>query len=404
MWLFGGWYDDPQRESFQEFNDLWRFDAGAVQWTWVGGSELPHEGGGYGQQGVADSLARPGARWGAAAWTAPDGALWLFGGHNSEGALHDLWRFDPGAGRWAWMKGTAAADQPGLYGEVGQSTEGNLPGGRREACAWTAADGSLWLFGGGGRGEGEEWRRLSDLWRYAPDENAWTWIAGGTTGDEPGSYGSLGIPDPVNAPGGRRAAAYWSAQDGAFWMFGGEGVDAAGRSGLLSDLWRFDPATSRWTWMGGADASDEHGSYGILGVPAPSNSPGGRMHAVSWTASDGALWLLGGDGYGVAPSGRGWLNDLWRYDTEDGAWTWMRGGSLPDEPGVCLVAGEEDPGNTPGGRRRAVSWTGPNGALWMLGGEGIDCGGYGTMLGDLWKAVDAPGRAPSSIGGWQRWD
>ena len=35
-------------------------------------------------------------------------------------------------------------------------------------------------------------------------------------------------------------------------VFGGFGNDGVGNSGVLNDLWKFNPATSEWTWMAGS--------------------------------------------------------------------------------------------------------------------------------------------------------
>lgn len=48
---------------------------------------------------------------------------------------------------------------------------------------------------------------LNDLWRH--DGINWTWVAV----NQPGRYGTMGIGDPLNCPGARRYAAFWT--DGA---------------------------------------------------------------------------------------------------------------------------------------------------------------------------------------------
>jgi hypothetical protein len=47
-------------------------------------------------------------------------------------------------------------------------------------------------------------------------------------------------------------------------------------------------------------------------VPASNNVPGGRDSSVTWTDSNGDVWLFGGEGYD-ASGNFGWLNDLWKY-------------------------------------------------------------------------------------------
>ena len=58
------------------------------------------------------------------------------------------------------------------------------------------------------------------------------------------------------------------------------------------------------------------GVYGTKGVAAAGNVPGARENVVSWTDSNGSLWLFGGfcpiSSYGFG-GGALPINDLWRY-------------------------------------------------------------------------------------------
>jgi len=151
----------------------------------------------------------------------------------------------------------------------------------------------------------------------------WTWMGGSNTGSfHPGAYGTLGTPTPTNTPGQRDEATRWTDSHGNLWLFGGEGLDSVGKSGLLNDLWKFDPAANMWTWMGGTDVFPNAtscpncggvGVYGTLGSASPGNLPGARLGAVGWTDNSGNLWIFGGIGF--ATSGpQGYLNDLWKFD------------------------------------------------------------------------------------------
>ena len=72
----------------------------------------------------------------------------------------------------------------------------------------------------------------------------------------------------------------------------------------------------------------------------------------------------------------------------NGQWTWMSGSSTPNQLGVYGTKGTAAPGNVPGSRDGAVSWTDTGGNLWLFGGYG-----YGSVqpvvslgdLNDLWK-------------------
>ena len=135
----------------------------------------------------------------------------------------------------------------------------------------------------------------------------------------PGTLRNSNTPNAGNVPGGRDLANWWLDSSGNLWLFGGYGYDAAGYRGRLNDLWVFSPSTNQWAWMGGSSTAPGTGSgsgnpgvYGMLGIPAAGNIPGGRQSAVSWTDGSGNLWLFGG--YGDDANGnQNSLNDTWRY-------------------------------------------------------------------------------------------
>ena len=114
LWLFGGvGFASKVLVNDDQLNDLWEFNPSTEQWTWMGGSSDPPNGGSlgvYGTRGVPDALNIPSGRGSAAAWTDAAGKLWLFGGSgtlggNSVGDLDDLWKFDPSTLKWTWVSG-----------------------------------------------------------------------------------------------------------------------------------------------------------------------------------------------------------------------------------------------------------------------------------------------------------
>jgi hypothetical protein len=350
------------------------------QWTWTNGSDRVsfwRLWGFHGTKGVAAPGNRPGAREDAVSWKDASGAFWLFGGDGyaalgSTGFLNDLWRWD--GIHWTWMSGSDEAKQPGAYGTKGVAAPTNVPGARVGAVSWTDASGGLWLFGGYGYTQGGL-GYLNDVWKW--DGASWTWIAGSNTLNQPGSYGTKGIASPSNIPGARNRSVSWTDANGNLWLFGGYGL-AQGGSGFLNDLWKWDGTS--WTWMGGSNAVDQPGAYGTRGVAAPGNVPGARSGAASWKDASGSLWLFGGYGYGA--TGSGYLNDLWKWDGT--TWTWVSGSDAVDQPGTYGTKGIAAPGNVPGARSGAVSWTDAGGILWLFGGVGHGATGYG-QLNDLWK-------------------
>ena len=202
---------------------------------------------------------------------------------------------------------------------------------------WADSTGNLWLFGGWGYDSAETFGVLNDLWKFSPTTNQWTWMSGSSTVPnasdtcQPGVYGTLGVASAGNVPGGRQYAASWTDVNGNFWLFGGPGCDSAGTQALLNDLWKFNPSTSQWAWMGGSSkalytAYGSPGVYGTQGVASDGNVPGGRWVSGGWTDSSGNLWLFGGEGYDSVGA-RGDLNDLWKFNPSTNQWTWISGSS-----------------------------------------------------------------------------
>lgn len=290
---------------------------------------------------------------------------------------------------WTWMGGADIIDQVGVYGAQSLSSSSNGPGARVSPVSWTDASGNFWLFGGYGAGatlsrtvfEGD----LNDLWEYS--NGKWSWVSGSNQTEQAGIYGKLGIPAPGNVPGGRYEAVSWTDTSGNFWLFGGLGVDSTGTRGYLNDLWKY--SSGQWTWMSGSNlvADDLPGVYGTKGVASPENVPSALVDANAWSDAAGNLWLFGGGGRDSNGT-LGNLNALWKYSA--GEWTWMSGANLVNQLGTYGTLGIAAPGNVPGARDSAVSWTDSSGNLWLFGGMGnssigISCGAGSCFLNDLWK-------------------
>ncbi len=351
-------------------------------WAWMGGDATRH----YGTKGVPNSANLPYQRSGAVSSIDGSGNKWMFGGICPGGGTYqyyyfnDLWRYD--GTNWTWMSGNTVYSviwgNLGVYGTKGVPNPANFPGGRTDAVSWTDSLNQLWVFGGYGftdinyYGPGYH----DDLWKW--DGTNWTWISGSTLTDPVGTYGTKGVPNPANVPGGRAGAVSWIDSSGDMWLFGGY-TYLSYSSCYFNDLWKWDGGV--WTWISGASVYNPYGNYGTKGVPAPTNVPGSRRYAVSWIDASGNMWMFGGEGHDGSGT-LGDLNDLWRWDGTN--WTWISGGNVAGAYGNYGGRGVPAPANVPGGRYRAVSWIDAAGKMWLFGGYGFAAGGTAGYLNDIW--------------------
>ena len=403
LWLFGGIGRDAANIN-GSLNDLWRYNRTTGKWTWMGGSEFRNPEGVYGSRGFASVSNVPGGRWGGAYWVDNDGNFWLFGGNGFDseglsGRMNDLWRYNPDTGAWTWVSGSNERNQAGTYGTQGTPHVNNTPGGRENFISWTDSDGNFWLFGGTGYGsESVGTGRLNDLWRFSPETGQWTWVSGSNEIGPPGNWGTRGTPHANNVPGPRAMGISWTDNESRLWMFGGNGPDSEGNSGRLNDLWKFNPATGLWTWMGGSNLRNQPGEYGTQGIADAGNIPGARDFSMSWTGPEGRLWLLGGWGYNEAGSVVR-LNDLWQYDPAAGEWTWTDGSETGNDTSVFGTRNKPDSANYPGAGNSAVAWSTPDGNTWMFFGLSIDIDGVAGTLNTLWRMDSSPASLATGAAG-----
>jgi len=181
------------------------------------------------------------------------------------------------------------------------------PQARQGAASWTDPNGRLWMFGGNGYDAEGASETFGDLWRLSPESGGWTSITASSS-----------------TPAARAYATSWADANGDLWLFGGQGRDANGTAYVLNDLWKFSVSTGQWTRVSGSARKNTPGVYGLAGVSAADNIPGGRSNAVTWVDSAGTLWLFGG--YGIDSTGAlGTLNDLWQFAPATDLWTWVSG-------------------------------------------------------------------------------
>lgn len=383
VWVFGGYGNSVAgfRGRADYFNDLWKYTPSTGWWTWMSGNNFgSSEGGVYGTKGLAAPNNKPDSREYASGYADASGNFWLFGGESLNGYgrnenLNDLWKYTLSTNQWTWVSGDNNQQfYGGMYGTKETASTANKPGGRYSAVSWTDTSGNLWLFGGTGKSS-KDVGGLNDLWRYAPSTDQWAWMSGDsiTVYNRNGYFGTKGIPSSTNQPASRSGAVSWTDNSGNLWMFSGSGYN---------DLWRYAVSAGWWTWMSGDSTASQQGVYGTKGLPAPTNQPGARYNAVSWTDSNGNLWLFGGMGYYDSKYLK--LNDLWKYTLSTGWWTWMSGDSTGNVHGIYGTKGVSASTNKPGGREDAIGWVDTNDNLWLFGGLGPVIT-VAEVFNDLWK-------------------
>jgi N-acetylneuraminic acid mutarotase len=378
----------------------------------------------------------PGSRVNAVSRVDADGNFWLFGGTGVDPfrgyvTFNDLWKFNPLTGEWTWMggdsylycgnppydDGPSSCGMPGVYGTLGTPDAKNVPGTRSEATGWIDSAGNFWVFGGLGNGDYWDafetsdpgWGILNDLWEFSPSTNQWTWMGGSDIPNQAGVDGVLGTPAVGNVPGDRFLAVGWGDSAGNFWLFGGTAYEAGDFGPYKrNDLWKFNPSTDEWTWMGGSASGfptplerGGPGVYGTLGTPSVGNLPGSRDSVAGWTDGNGGLWLFAGEGFDSVENRNqpGQLNDFWEFSPTTSEWTWMGGNStIPTNPvpGVYGTLDVPAAGNFPGGRNSASTWTDTKGNLWLFGGSGYDADGNLGLLNDLWVFQPTVGTLPAT--------
>ena len=310
LWLFGG-------ESVLgggRRNDLWRYNIATNMWTFMGGETWGNQPANYGTRGVPAATNNPGARRYCGTWIDRNGNLWLFGGDNGiNQLLTDLWKYDISTGFWTWMAGDPSyLFTVGRYGTKGVEDPLNKLWPRYASVTWTDTTGHLYLFGGWAYGPSSTTGFYNDLWRYNIATGNWAWISGDTVRNKLGVYGTQGVPNATNKPGGRAYGTGWIDSNNQLWLIGGQGYGInTWPNTFMNDLWKYNITTEQWTWVKGANDIFLP-SFGTKGVSSPTNTPGGRYSSVSWMAPGDKMWLFGGQALGT--NGNFFMNDLWKFE------------------------------------------------------------------------------------------
>jgi hypothetical protein len=294
---------------------------------------------------------------------------------------------DWGHNDWAWLSGKNTSNQNGAYSPPVHpilAYISNAPGGRKYAATWSDKTGHLWLFGGYGYTyntqvgpqpffQDEMWVYYGALDYFGGIQDYWDLIS------------PLPPPAPaLTTPSARYGSVSWTdPTTGHLLLFGGQRYDLS----FMNDIWEFTPVGVQlfgvWNQHVGVGGANKNGAYGTLGSGSTNNLPGGRWGATSQLDSSGNLWVFGGFGYDASSTTPGLLNDLWKYNTSNGQWTWVSGSNQINQNGVYGTVGT--PGGAPGGRQSMVSWLDKSGNFWIFGGFNLSGSGTQDAFNDLWE-------------------
>ena len=322
FWMFGGYGIDANGLSGY-LNDLWSYNVGTGNWTWVSGSNQASGLAGapvWGTQGVPSTTNQPNPRSNAAFWTGTNGMFYMLGGEGflggASGIQNDLWQYNPTTHEWTYLSGSQTFNASGVYGTLGTASASNHPGARHSTTTWVDSAGNLWLYGGIGYDSVGSAGELGDLWKYTPASGStsatWTWVSGSSTVNNIGVYGTNAVASTSNLPGARSGASGWIDNAGNIWLFGGYGINYDGTLTSLNDLWVFTVTAGTWTWYNGSYIGGNAGVYGTYQSLSTTNSPGSRYYGSTWQDTSNNFWLFGGLGIDAAGT-TGRLADLWKF-------------------------------------------------------------------------------------------
>lgn len=306
LYLFGG------RDNLF-YDDLWEYNIATGNWTWIKGSSNGGFTPNFGILNVVNETNNPGGRQESATWVLGN-KLFLFGGNVSVSGgriFNDLWEFDLSTYNWKWIKGSNIDSQNGFYGTTGVYNNANIPGARSRATAWVSNN-RVFIFGGSGFAE-STFGLLNDLWEYDTINNNFRWIKGTKSGSfQYGTYGTMGVANVNNTPGGRSDAVSWNIGE-KLYLLGGDGYTIFSPNTVnnlkLNDLWEFDIQTGNWKWLKGSNSTISTNFYVTKNEFNISNNLGSRSNAKGGFISD-KYYIFGGFGYG-RNGDINYRSDLW---------------------------------------------------------------------------------------------
>lgn len=368
FWLYGG------LNTTSIFADLWKYEVGKNEWTWMKGLHIPNYLGSYGVKGVpSPNNYPPASSYGMNSWVDMNGNFWMFGGANQSNKVYsDLWKYEIATNEWTWMNGPGVPNTSGVYGVKGISSSANYPAPRSESAAsWTDDNGDLWMFGG--YVYSTSTNAINDMWKYSIATNEWTWVKGDSIPNQRAVYGTRGVENASNTPGGRMVYPNWKDEYGNLWCFGGYEYWNSGQTNKL-DFWKFNVQSTNWTWMDGDTMGNTAGVDGTMCLMNDLNSPTGAMECrASWKDSHGNFW-----GYIF---GLRFENSLWKYCPRAEQWAMINADSSLHGCPRWGTRGFSSPTNSPPALQGPIGWTDGTDQLYMFGG----LSGCNLWSNAIWK-------------------
>jgi len=373
FWLYGGTFNNFPAVGQWIENVLWKYDPTTYEWTWVNGDTIPAQAPVFGIKGIPSITNSPGANCSAATFIDGSGNLWLFGGTNgSILTSNQLWKYDLSTNMWTWMSGDSVYGVSAHYGIQGVPSIINYPSSRHECVSAWSENNNFWVFGGSSFLVGS----LNDLWRYNSLTSEWTWMKGDSILSVVPIYGTKGISNQLNDPGGRLCYSHWKDANNNFWLFGG--CAATNGAPYFSDMWKYDLSNNEWTWMSGSNLQNDSGIFNDYCNYDSLQYPCSRWeNKACWVDSCGTFWMMGG-------RFNEYLNDLWRFNPNSNQWRLVNGEAVSNSFGNYGVIGVSALSNNCPSRFGAVSWLDQNGNLWLFGGYTPRSSPIHT-IGDLWR-------------------